>query len=356
MTTALWWMRRDLRLADNQALHAALAHAEHVVPVFVLDPALLTSPRVGPTRVAFLLGGLRQLEQELRRRGSRLIIRHGDPTDELAALLSESEASVVFAEEDFSPYARQRDARVSERLPLHLAGSCVVHPPGTVMKADGTPYTVFTPFSRKWKSLPHPRSGDVIPVPDHISTPHGLHSLPIPSEPALPSSVPFPPGEAEAQRRLAAFASQPGISADAPIYAYATARNRLDMAGTSRLSPYLHLGMLSARQAVVAARDALDAAPDTQGRQGAETWLNELIWREFYVHILYHFPHVLEENFRAALRTVAWDNDETTFAAWCAGRTGYPVVDAGMRQLAQTGWMQPRSHDRGLVLGQGPAD
>lgn len=146
MTTALWWMRRDLRLTDNQALAAALAHADRVIPVFVLDPTLLDSPYVGPKRVAFLLGGLHRLDEDLQARGSRLIVRRGDPREELTALLTECGAEAIFTEEDFTSYARQRDGGVAESLSLHLVGGPIVHLPGTVLKADGTPYTVFTPF------------------------------------------------------------------------------------------------------------------------------------------------------------------------------------------------------------------
>jgi deoxyribodipyrimidine photo-lyase len=339
MRTALWWLRRDLRLTDNQALSATLAHADRVIPVFVLDPTLLDSPYVGPKRVAFLLGGLRRLDEDLRARGSRLILRRGDSRDELTAVLAECGAEAIFTEEDFTPYARQRDGGVAERLPLHRIGGRIVHLPGTVLKADGTPYTVFTPFSRRWKTLPPPQASAILPAPDRLPTPPEVSSLPIPEEPALPQAVPFPPGEAEAQRRLRAFVE----GDDPPIYKYADKRNRLDVDGTSRLSPYLHLGMLSTRQAVVAALEAIAAAPDAEASKGAETWLNELIWREFYVHILYHFPHVLQQSFRTNLRAIPWENDGEAFAAWCEGQTGYPVVDAAMRQLAETGWMHNRA-------------
>ena len=339
MTTVLWWIRRDLRLTDNQALAAALPHADRVIPVFVLDPTLLDSPYVGPNRVAFLLGGLRRLDEDLRARGSRLVVRRGDPQDQLTALLNKCGAEAIFAEEDFTPYARQRDSGVAKRLPLHLIGGRIVHPPGTVLKADGTPYIVFTPFRRRWKTLPLPQASVIPPAPERLPMPPEVGSLPIPIEPVLPSTVPFPPGEAEAQRRLSAFVG----GDDPPIYRYAEARDRLDVDGTSRLSPYLHLGMVSSRQVVVTALDAIATAPDAKAREGAETWLHELIWREFFVHILYHFPHVLQQSFRANLQAIPWENDKEAFVAWFEGWTGYPVVDAGMRQLAQTGWMHNRA-------------
>ncbi len=186
MTTAIWWIRRDLRLADNQALAAALAHADRLVPVFVLDPALLDSPYVGDKRLAFLFGGLRQLDADLRARGSRLVVRHGEPLAELRALLGETGATGIFAEEDFSPYARQRDARVAEALPLHLTEGVTVHPPGAVLKADGTPYTVFTPFSRAWKAVPPPSERALLDAPASLPAVPDLPGLPIPDSPALP--------------------------------------------------------------------------------------------------------------------------------------------------------------------------
>ena len=150
--------------------------------------------------------------------------------------------------------------------------------------------------------------------------------------------MPFPAGEAEAQRRLQAFAAGDG----AAIAGYRDGRNRPDLEGTSRLSPYLRFGMLSARQAVVAAQAARRAALTSDARSGSETWLTELIWREFYVSILYHFPHVRSGSFQRQYDRIAWDNDPAAFAAWCEGRTGVPIVDAAMRQLVTTGWMHNR--------------
>jgi len=344
VTTAIWWARRDLRLADNQALSAALAHADQVVPVFVLDPTLLAENTaacgsVAEKRVAFLFGGLRTLDADLRARGSTLVVRRGEPRDELAALLIETGAEAIYAEADVWPYGVQRDARVAKTLPLRLTGGLTVHPPDAVLKADGTPYVVFTPYSRKWKVLPPPEFGDILPAPERIATPPKIASLPIPSEPALPPDVPFPPGAAEAQRRLNAFLT----SDDPPVYRYAETRDRMDLNGTSRLSPYLRFGMLSARHAAAMAGLARELAPNEEANQGVETWLNELIWREFYQAILHHFPHVLERSFRPNLQTIPWENDFAAFAAWCEGRTGYPVVDAAIRQLVRSGWMHNRA-------------
>ncbi len=163
--------------------------------------------------------------------------------------------------------------------------------------------------------------------------------MPIPTGPSLPPGTAFVPGEREALRRLEAFTQGDA----APIYAYANARNRLDLDSTSGLSPYLRWGMLSPRRAVAAAQEAASAARNEQARRGAETWLNELIWREFYLSILYNFPRVVSGSFRPEYDAIRWLNRPSDFQAWCEGRTGYPVVDAGLRQLRETGWMHNRA-------------
>jgi deoxyribodipyrimidine photo-lyase len=339
MTKAIWWVRRDLRLNDNQALTAALANAEHVIPVFVLDPVLLDSPDAGEKRVTFLFGGLRKLDADLRARGSRLIVRRGEPQAQLKALLSETGVTDIFAEEDFAPYALRRDTCVAEALPLHLTGGVTVRPPGTVLKTDRAPYTVFTPFSRAWKAFPLPSERDVLVAPKSLPPVPDLPNLATCEIPDSPYTGPFPASEAEAQHCLNAFVD----GSDAPVYRYSERRDRLDQDGTSKLSAYLRFGMVSARQAMVGALNSADSASSAQERKGAETWINELIWREFYIHILNHFPHVCGSSFRPKYDRIAWENDESVFAAWCEGQTGYPVVDAAMRQLSQTGWMHNRA-------------
>ena len=291
-------------------------------------------------RLAFLFGGLRALDADLRARGSRLIIRRGEPAAELARLVAETGAEALYAEDDPWPYGRRRDAAIAAQLPLRLMSGLTAQPFDLILKVDGKPYTVFTPFSRAWKALPLPTPAQLWAPPEWLpAVPDHLQSLPIPDEPALPSSVPFPPREAEALRRFRAFAG----SASAPIRGYADDRNRMDLDGTSQLSPYLRFGMVSARRAVVASLHAAEVASDETARRGAETWLNELIWREFYMMVLYRHPDVLEHAFQANLRGISWRNDEAEFAAWSVGRTGYPVVDAAMRQLVTTGWMHNRA-------------
>lgn len=325
----IWWVRRDLRLRDNQALSAALRESAGVLPVFILDEKLLARP--AEMRKGFLFAGLRALDGDLRRLGSRLIVRRGDPLAELSRLAAECGAGSVFAEEDLSPYALRRDAAIAQKLDLRLTHGLGVHPVSAVVRSDGRPYTVFTPYSRVWKALP--LNEEILPAPDALPPVPDLPCVPLPD---LPAPASFPAGEHIAQARLAAFLQ-------GPIDDYADGRNRLDVDGTSALSPYLRFGMLSARQAAAAARQAAALAPDAPSRAGSESWLNELIWREFYQSILYHFPNVLEESFRPSMRGIAWRSAPQDLRAWQDGLTGYPVVDAGMRQLAATGWMHNRA-------------
>ncbi|GIV65640.1 MAG: deoxyribodipyrimidine photo-lyase [Chloroflexota bacterium] len=332
MATHIWWIRRDLRLEDNPALHSALQGGHTVLPLFILDPRLLSKP--AENRQQFLLNGLRRLDEDLRARGSRLILRSGLPEEVLPALLTESGAEAVFAEEDYTPFAIRRDQKLTGLLSLQRVVGLTVHHPAAVVKPDGSPYTVFTPFSKAWKALPLPKP--LPPIPDHLPPPPPLTSEAIPSAPENPC---FPAGEAEAERRLLAFL-------DSAVFSYAEDRNRLDLDGTSKLSPYLRFGMISARRAAALTVEKIHQTSDPLARKGAETFLNELIWREFYNAILYHFPHVLQTAFNPTLREIEWRHAPEELAAWQQGLTGIPIVDASMRQLLKTGWM----HNRGRMI------
>ncbi|MCX8062687.1 MAG: DNA photolyase family protein [Anaerolineales bacterium] len=335
--TAIWWIRRDLRLNDNAALQAALKEGE-VIPLFILDPHLLS--RSAPKRQNFLCAGLHALDESLRQRGAYLVVRHGEPVKVLHQLLVESGASVIYAEEDYTPYARRRDRHIGGELPLQLIAGQIVHHPNSIRKPDGSPYTVYTPYSKAWKA----KLSEIklLPAPQRILTPMNLQS-----EPLLPfqPNPSFPAGEAEALLRLENFtqpANFPHSNASSGIYAYGELRNRMDLEGTSQLSPYLRLGMLGMRQAAAAALEAMRNAPPGMSKS-AETWLNELIWREFYIQILYHFPYVSRGAFNRSLANIPWQNDETAFQSWKDGMTGMPIVDAAMRQLKETGWMHNRA-------------
>ncbi len=326
--TVIWWIRRDLRLTDNAALHAAL-EAGPVIPVFVIDPAF---SRSSPRRRNFLYEGLHALDRDLHARKSRLVVRTGAPVQVLRRLVREASAEVIFAEEDFTPYARKRDEEAARHLPLQFMNGQTVHHPAQVLKQDGSPYTVYTPYSKAWKTK-LPSSLKLYPGTEKIDTPTGIESEPLP---AFQVSPVFTAGEQEALVRLEEFLYE-------RIYSYGEDRNRMDLNGTSSLSPYLHLGMLGLRQAVHSARQAMAGARGEASKKNAETWLNELIWREFYIQILYHFPHVSRTAFNPSLANIPWRNDEVDFEAWKRGQTGLPIVDAAMRQLNQIGWMHNRA-------------
>jgi len=322
--TNIWWIRRDLRLTDNAALHSAL-EAGATLPVFILDPAF---DNLSPRRTNFLYEGLSALNKELKKRNSYLVIRKGKPVDALWQLFDEVKAETIYAEEDYTPYARKRDSMIQKVLPLQLIQGQTVHHPKSVLKKDGRPYTVYTPYSKVWKAqLPNLK---IYPAPEKINTPKGIRSEPLPE---FTSNPLFPAGEAEALRRLDQFTNL-------RITNYADDRNRMDLDGTSSLSPYIRFGMIGLRQAVHAAQTSLFISRNSKG---AETWLNELIWREFYIQILYHFPYVAKTAFNRSLANIPWRNKSSEFEVWKRGETGVPVVDAAMRQLKETGWMHNRA-------------
>lgn len=324
-----------MRLYDNQVLDAALQSADQVIPLFILDPNLLTSRYSSNKRYKFLIANLNSLDQSLKQLGSMLYVRSGKPIDELTQFMQETKAQNLFAEPDYSPYAQARDKQVSQSLPITWVGSPAVHAPGSVLRQDGGIFTVFTPFSKAWKSLPLPSLADLIGTPVQINTPRNYPNQAL-SKLNTEDFALFPAGEAEAQHRLQDFTHD-----TEKIFQYSINRDRPDLEGTSKLSPYLRFGIISARQAVAHALHAMNSTNNVSFRKSAEVWLNELIWREFYIHILYHFPQVREKNFR--LENIAWQNDPQALQAWQEGETGYPIVDAAMRQLNQTGWMHNRT-------------
>lgn len=330
MSTAIWWVRRDLRLDNNPTLRRAVETGLFVQPVFILDPALLNDD--APPRQSFLMEGLAALNALLRQRGSYLLLRHGEPIQQLALLARELEASIIFAEEDYTPYARRRDAVAAQNLPIQwVTGLTALHP-ASVVKADGSPYTVFTPFMKAWKSMPSSLTGEW-KAPAKLAGPALIESHPIPS---FKKNTIFPATQPEAEKRLERFI-------DDGLFSYAESRDRLDLDGTSSLSPYLRFGLISIRQLFAAAEQAKQQAPDSAATKSAETWMNELIWREFYQSILYHFPFVTYSAFNPRFRAIPWRDAPQDLLAWQQGRTGFPVVDAAMRQLSTIGWVHNRA-------------
>ena len=338
MALVIHWFRRDLRLIDNSALTAAAARSGgDVLPVFIIDPALTGGRDVAEARLNFMYGCLRDLDTHLRQRGSRLVIRRGDPASILPNLARETGATRVTFNRDYTPLGRRRDSRITAALrdagiEADAHRDAYIREPGDVLSGAGTPYTVFTPFKRAWLGLPkdwHPAT-----AAPALRAPLSVASDPLP-DPAPDSPALPPPGERPAFARLRQFARAGGLDA------YADQRDALAAEGTSRLSAHLRFGALSPRQAAQAALDAGDS-------KGAQTFLSELIWREFYAHVLFHYPHADQSNFNRAYDRLVWGSgdaaeDARRFEAWTRGRTGYPIVDAAMRQMAETGWMHNRA-------------
>ncbi|MCE1253363.1 MAG: DNA photolyase family protein [Anaerolineae bacterium] len=332
MAFNIWWIRRDLRLYDNPALMTAFkANEGYVIPLFILDPSLQISWE--SRRFVFLIKALHHLNADLRSRGSRLIMRQGNPLSVLTRLVHDLPINAIFAEADYSPYAIKRDNEIKKTLPLQTVGGVSLRDPDLVLKADGQPYTVFTPYSRAWRSLPLELAAPVAAPVQMRSVPQEIDSLDLPNAFELPYYLPT---ESEGQMRLESFINT-------KIENYALRRDRMDLEATSNLSPYLRFGLVSAQQAVRAVISYCAGLPDEDRQAGAYSWLNELIWREFYNAILFHFPTVLKEAFRPGLRQINWRVDTAGLQAWQSGQTGYPVVDAAMRQLQETGWMHNRA-------------
>jgi deoxyribodipyrimidine photo-lyase len=341
-TLAIHWFRNDLRLADNTAL-AAAARSDRLAPLFVFDALLLAGGKQGARRVRFLHACLEKLAARLAQRGSRLWVRSGDPRAVVPALARELGADLVCWNRDVTPYARRRDAAV--RAALERGGVRVLEchdrtafPADAVRTKDGRPYTVYTPFRNAWwkRHAQQPPETVALPRLPAPPRPRGAGALPSLASLGVASELGVlpAPGEDAALRRLRGF-----LERDAAHYAQR--RDYPALAATSRLSPHLRFGTLSARRCFREAREA--SAENPRAARGIAKWLDELVWREFYASILEAFPHVLRGAFRAAFDRLRWENDDTGFAAWCEGRTGYPFVDAGMRQLRETGWMHNRA-------------
>jgi deoxyribodipyrimidine photo-lyase len=326
---AICWFRRDLRLDDNPAWAAATSEHDRVVPLFVVDPGLLD--RAGPRRAARLLGDVAALDERLHEHGGRLLVRIGDPRRIVPEEAAGRGARAVHANADVTPYAAERDAAVAAELDRAAVGWCtswgtLVHPPGSVLTRAGRLSQVFTPFHRAWRATPWdewPEPGD--------ATIERHRGDPLPGPPA-----PYPlldghdgeaaaPGEGGAPVRLARAAER----ADD----YERDHDRPDRTGTSELSMDLRFGTLSPRTVV-----------DVVGESspGRAALVRQLAWRDWFAHLLHGDPRLVDEPMRATYAGIRWRDDAEGFAAWRHGRTGYPMVDAGMRQLLATGWMHNR--------------
>jgi len=317
------WFRRDLRLEDNAGLYHALKQGEPVLCIFIFDTSILEKLYAkDDARVSFIYQQIHRLKSELEYMGSSLVIEHGIPSQIWPKILKSYSVKTVFTNHDYEPYAMQRDKEVhdilaAKGLEFKTYKDQVVFEKNEVTKDDGSPYTVFTPYSKKWKALITDFYLKSYPTKSYFknlyqTTP--LQEVSLADIGFAATSQQFP--EKEIKQGL--------------IKNYEFTRDIPSLNGTSFLSLHFRFGTISIRQKTATAIAI------------SEKWLNELIWREFYMYILYHFPHVVNQSFKPQYDRMEWLNDSKQFKQWCEGKTGYPIVDAGMRQLNTTGFMHNR--------------
>jgi len=319
----IFWFRRDLRLEDNAGLYHALKQGKPVVPVFIFDKNILDELEDRTDRrVEFIHLSLQQIQAHLILIGSTLDIRYGFPEEVWKQLLKDYKVESVYTNHDYEPYAKKRDADIAvmlkkNNISFHTYKDQVIFEKNEVLKDNAKPYTVFTPYSRKWKAILNEFYLSSFPTEKYFSNFQKQKTKAIPSLAEMnfiPAGKSFPKKEWK----------------DDIIKHYKERRDYPAVAGTSRLSVHLRFGTISIREL---AREACKLN---------ETFLNELIWRDFYQMILWHFPHVVDKAFKPEYDNIKWRNNEKDFDAWCKGETGYPIVDAGMRELNTTGFMHNR--------------
>ncbi|SFR48160.1 deoxyribodipyrimidine photo-lyase [Robiginitalea myxolifaciens] len=321
---SIFWFRRDLRLEDNHGLYRALNSGTRIMPIFIFDPEILDELPKDDARVNFIMQNLQQMRDHLQaKHGSSLAIYHGKPEDVFGELIKEWDVQEVFANRDYEPYARKRDKQIWELLDKHdipFKGykDQVIFEKSEVVKDDGDPYVVYTPFMRKWKEEFKKSGYEHYPSEEYLQNCYE-HSL-------LPNLALSDIGFEESAIKVPEF----NLSRDL-VANYEDTRNIPAKDGTSRLGPHLRFGTISVRQAL---KEALK--PEN------ETFWNELIWREFFMQILWHFPHTTNKAFKAKYDNIKWRNKEEEFDKWKAGETGYALVDAGMRELNESGYMHNR--------------
>ena len=328
METALVLFNRDLRVNDQPALSAA-AQAERIVPLFVLDDAILASRFAAPNRVAFLLDSLRDLDQALKQGGARLFVRRGDPVREAMRVADECDAKAIHVSADWSGYARSRERRLAsaceeERIRFQAHPGVTVVPPGELTPADGDHFRVFSPYHRAWSGAAwRPSLG----APRKLAAPSGLAAGRLPARSSLvdrdPSPDLAPGGEQEGRRRMHEFLG-------GAVRRYGKQHDDLPGDATSRLSPYLRFGCVS----------PLELALEARQRRGA-AFARQLCWRDFHHQVLAAYPELPRRDYRH--RGDNWSRSQLALEAWQQGMTGYPIVDAGMRQLAREGYMHNRA-------------
>ncbi|KJH72478.1 cryptochrome/photolyase family protein [Aliterella atlantica] len=346
----LFWHRRDLRISDNTGLAAARSQSQKVVGVFCLDPNILERDDVAAVRVTYMIGCLQQLQQRYAEAGSQLLIIQGNPTQAIPKLATALNARAVFWNWDVEPYSQERDRTVIESLQekgiafLEKNWDQLLHAPEDIVTGANQPYTVYSPFWRNWSSKP--KAEPVATLQDAIALTAAEQeqakqagAIPLPTAKDLgfnwENELVIAPGEAAAQERLEEFTQN-------AINEYKEQRNFPAVNGTSQLSAALKFGAIGIRTVWKATKEALENSRSDEVETSIVGWQQELAWREFYQHALYNFPELAIGAYRETFKNFPYDNNEEHFQAWCEGRTGYPIVDAAMRQMNELGWMHNR--------------
>ena len=318
----IFWFRRDLRLDDNVGLFHALNSGQEVLPIFIFDESILSQLEKNDARVTFIHQQLEHIQKQLQSIGKSLAVFYGKPFEVYQKLISENSITTVFTNHDYEPYARKRDLELyhlfkENNIEFKTSKDQVIFEKNEVVKDDGSPYVVYTPYSNKWKenfkkiALTHYNSEDLL----HNITLHDYPFLSLETIGFMPSSIKVTPYD---------------IS-NSLIDNYEATRNFPALNKTSYLGIYLRFGAVSIRKMIAKAIQSKN-----------ETFFKELIWREFFMQILWHFPHTTTKSFRPKYDEIRWENNEALFEKWCEGKTGYPFVDAGMRELNSTGHMHNR--------------
>ncbi len=348
----LFWHRKDLRIRDNLGLAAARDRTPKVIGIFCLDPGILDGDDIAPARVTYMMGSLVALQESYQAAGSELLILKDDPKKAIVKLAKALEAVAVYWNRDVEPYSRQRDTDVAnalkdEGIEMHTKfWDQLLHDPHTIQTGSGDPYKVYGPFWRNWIGKEKPaavgtfsKATGLSPHEKAVANKAGSIELPAAAELGYEweSELLLAPGEQAALEKLAEFCDD-----DRAIAQYDEQRDFPAIPGTSTLSAALKFGTIGIRTVWEAAADAYSRARSDETHDNIRTWQQELAWREFYQGVMYFFPQLAEGPYREHFKDFPWDNSEDNFQAWCEGKTGYPIVDAAMRQLNETGWMHNR--------------
>ena len=319
----LFWFRRDLRVIDNKGLYEALKHSNKVLPIFIFDEKILDKLPKKDARITFLLKALGGINKAMKGNRCTVGVYRGAPKAIFKKLSSDYKIDKVIANHDYEPYALERDGEIKELLgdkgvDFITYKDQVIFEKDEICKNDGKPYLVYTPYSKKWIANLKPQDTNYYPSENHLGNLYNDSSLPT----LTIADLGFESSEKE---------PLPYVFTDEVINNYEATRNFPILDSTSRLGAHLRFGTVSVRQLVEKAAEAKEI-----------TFLKELIWREFFMQILWHFPHTKDSNFKSKYDRIDWRNDEEEFEKWCAGETGYPFVDAGIRELNETGFMHNR--------------